>query len=111
MSLTSSNEVTDIDTPANLVVIVNQAANDILITMGAEDRVVSGPSFKLAVQEAAGSSAAYKRAVKVHDSGVPAEFVQVEAGTPSGILLTQGAVTRRVAYAELLDAVENAINA
>jgi hypothetical protein len=107
---TSVNTVTDIDTPANTAVLSYAADNDITITTGAATRVVSGANFKRAVTEVNTSEADYVRTIAVHDTVDPEEFIQIDMGVPSGILLTSSGVQRRVLYAELVDAIENALN-
>jgi hypothetical protein len=111
MAFTVVSTVEDIDTPADTVVVANAADGTIDITADTEEINVDGAAFKLAVQEVNGSSALYNRCVKVYETVEPAVlFVQVEPGTGGGILVTIDATARRVLYAQLLDAVENALN-
>lgn len=110
MALTVSGVVTDVDTPANLVTFTNEAGNDISVDVGGTSRKVAGADVKTALYEVSQSSSTYARILQVYDVDTPTNFLQIEPGASTGLIVTAGATSRECLYTELLNAAENALN-
>lgn len=110
MSLTVSGTVTDVDTPANTVIFTNETGNDITVDVGGTTRKVAGADVKTALYEVNQSSSTYARILKVYDVDTPSNFLQIEPGATTGLIVTAGATSRECLYTELLNATENALN-
>lgn len=101
--------VEDIATPANTVIITNEADGDVTVTCGATSRKVDGAALQQALKDVNNNSASYARTIQVADVDTPANNVEISTGT-SGINVDCGGTARDCLYKQLLKAAQAATN-